>query len=243
MEKIRCLIADDDPGMRLLLRRIIEKSQSFCVCAEAQNGREALGLLHTGPQVCFLDVEMPEMDGVTCAHLLQQAQPQMPLIFATAHEGYMREAFEVYAFDYLLKPFDVSRVQQTLERVRQQLSTVQVKPVEKPEKKLRLQQGEEVCFVPMESILLVQREGRVTAVYTAKERYTVPDSLAALEEELDEPLFFRSHRSYIINTSAVEAISPYGRWTYVVKLKGLENDALLTVDRAEELEKRMRGEK
>ena len=107
----RVLIADDEAGMRLLLRKAIEKHPGFAVCAQAQNGEEALELFEKQrPDVVFLDVEMPVLDGIETARRLQDTSPDTPIVFVTAHEAYRSEAFEVYAADYLVKPFSIERL-------------------------------------------------------------------------------------------------------------------------------------
>ena len=90
----RVLIADDEAGMRLLLRKAIEKHPGFAVCAQAQNGEEALELFEKQrPDVVFLDVEMPVLDGIETARRLQDTSPDTPIVFVTAHEAYRSEAF------------------------------------------------------------------------------------------------------------------------------------------------------
>ena len=91
---LRVLIADDDSGMRMILRRLIEKADGFTLAGEASDGKQAIELAETlRPDVVFLDVEMPEMTGVECARVIQDMNPAILLIFATAHEGYMGDAF------------------------------------------------------------------------------------------------------------------------------------------------------
>ena len=119
-EEIRVVIADDEPGMRMIMRKMIEKAEGFTLCGEADNGPDLLKLVERyKPQVCFLDVEMPGMTGLECAKAIQDTDPRTILVFATAHDDYMAQAFEVYAFDYMVKPFKVERVMKTLERIRQ----------------------------------------------------------------------------------------------------------------------------
>ena len=119
-EAIRVVIADDEPGMRMIMRKMIEKAEGFTLCGEADNGPDLLKLVERyKPQVCFLDVEMPGMTGLECAKAIQDTDPRTILVFATAHDDYMAQAFEVYAFDYMVKPFKVERVMKTLERIRQ----------------------------------------------------------------------------------------------------------------------------
>lgn len=92
---LRVLIADDDSGMRMILRRLIEKADGFTLAGEASDGKQAIELAETlRPDVVFLDVEMPEMTGVECARVIQDMNPAILLIFATAHEGYMGDRSE-----------------------------------------------------------------------------------------------------------------------------------------------------
>jgi two-component system LytT family response regulator len=187
---------------------------------------------------------MPGMTGIECAKVIQDRNPRTILIFATAHEQYMRSAFEVYAFDYLVKPFKVERALNTLSRIRDILTarnekTEPVRPAQTAASgRLMLKHREGLSFVDIPSILLIQREERSSVLYLADgSRYVSSDSLGDFEQRLPENLFFRSHKSYIINLNHIDSISPYGRWTYIVKLRGTDRDALITHERFEELEK------
>lgn len=246
MGDLRVLIADDDMGMRTIMRRIVSKVEGFVLVAEAGDGRSALELAEQlKPHVVFLDVEMPEMNGVETARAIQDLDPNIMIIFATAFEGYMGDAFEVYAFDYLMKPFKVERVIQTLERARERLMMRLAPPVKPQVASVRAASGrmmlrhrEGVTFVDFEDILLVQREERSTVIYTCDDgRFVTSDSLSEMEDRLPKDVFFRCHKSYIINLNHIKDISPYGRWTYVVRLEGTQHDALITHEKYEELEK------
>jgi len=246
MKPIRIAIADDDAGMRLIMRKIIEKNGDYELVGEAKNGAEMLELFdREHPQAVVLDVEMPEMDGVACAKAIQDRAPLTMIVFATAHEQYMGDAFEVYAFDYLLKPFKVERVTKTLELIRLRLNGQEEKampkrtePTRPAPERLMLRHKEGVAFIDLDDILLIQREDRMTVIYAEGEtRYMTSDSLSELEERLPRDTFFRSHKSYIVNINHIVSITPYGRWTFVVRLRGTQHDALITHDRFEELEK------
>ena len=246
MEQIKVIIADDDSGMRLIERHMIEKVEGFTLAGEAEDGDQLLKLVDDiHPQVVFLDVEMPGKTGVECAKIIQDTDPSIVLIFATAHDQYMGDAFEVYAFDYLIKPFKVDRVMQTLDRARDRIGRIDEKPlpslpVQAPKiatGRLMLHHKDGVSFVNMSDILLVQRENRSTVIYTTGEgRYETSDSLGDTEAKLDPTVFFRCHKSYIINLNQIDSITPYGRWTYVVRLHGTKHDALITHEKYEELE-------
>ena len=247
MDPIRTLIADDDAGMCLLMRRMLEKSGGFALCGEASDGEELLALFaEHRPALVLLDVEMPKVTGVECARVMQDMDPQAILVFATAHDQYMADAFSVYAFDYLLKPFKAERALQTLARVKDVLQTrweaaQRMKPAvfHAQSSRLLLRHKDGVSVLNAEDILLIQREDRATVIYTVGEgRYVTADTLGELEARLDPQQFLRCHKSYIINLSHVDSISPYGRWTYVVKLRGTKRDALITHEKYEEMEKR-----
>lgn len=249
MEDLRVLIADDDMGMRTIMRKIVERVEDFVLVAEAGDGKTALDLVEKlKPDVVFLDVEMPEMTGVECARAIQDMNPNIIIIFATAHDSYMGDAFEVYAFDYLVKPFKVERVIQTLERARERLLSRTGRSVAAPSTRPRALSGrmmlrhrDGVTFVDLQDILLIQREDRSTVLYTADNgRYVTNDTLGDMEERLPVDVFFRCHKSYIINLNHIKDITPYGRWTYVVRLEGTTHDALITHEKYEELEQLFR---
>lgn len=250
MNPIRAVFADDDPGMRSIMRKLLERSGGIDILAEAEDGKQLLDLVETfSPQLVLLDVEMPNMTGVEAARVIQDTDPATLLIFTTAHDQYMADAFSVYAFDYLLKPFKMDRALQTLERVKQVVrvreeaeQTTSITPPSIPRRastgRLMLKHREGVNFIDMEDILLVQRENRSTVLYTVADgRYVTSDSLGDVEERLDGDMFYRCHKSYIINLNHIDNITPYGRWTYIVKLRGTKHDALITHEKYEMLEK------
>ena len=167
--EIRVVIADDEEGMRMILRKMIAKAEGFTLCAEATNGIDLLKLVEQyKPQVCFLDVEMPGMTGLECAKAIQDTDPRTIVVFATAHDDYMAQAFEVYAFDYMVKPFKVERVMKTLERIRSvklcaPAGEKPAEPIKAPRVgaaaggRIMLHHKEGVNFVNQADILLIQR--------------------------------------------------------------------------------------
>ena len=241
MSSIRMIIADDDPGMRIVMRKLAERAEGYELVGEAEDGNALLELYdREHPDVVLMDVEMPGMSGVECARAIQDRNPKTVLVFATAHEEYMKNAFEVYAFDYLVKPFPVERAMNTLARIRQRLTEQETKPVKvfapKPQR-LILKHKDGLSVLDMRQIMLVQREERSTVVYMETgERYITSDALGDLESRLPGDIFFRTHKSYIVNINDIDSIAPYGRWTYIVKLRGTKLDALITHDKFEELQ-------
>ena len=251
MNPIRILIADDDAGMRLVMRRLVERAEGYELAGEAGDGGRLIELYdRVRPEVVLMDVEMPGMTGIECAKAIQDRDPRTVIVFATAHEEYMKSAFEVYAFDYLVKPFRAERALETLARIRDRLRGSIPEPVmadsalsapPKPETvpgRIMLKHRDGVSFLDLKEIAMVFRENRATVVLMRDgTRYVVGDGMADLDDRLPDDLFFRTHKSYIVNLNLIDSIQPYGRWTYVVKLRGMKDDALITHERFEILQR------
>lgn len=239
---LKVFICDDDAGMRLVLRKAVEKIEGFDIVGEAEDGDSALLLIdELRPDIVFIDVEMPKISGIECAQKIVDINPKIIIIFATAHAEYMSDAFSIYAFDYLVKPFKIERIYQTLGRIKAMKDVQQEKGIrkvirqDKGLEKILLKNKEGISLVDMSDIIIIQREERSTVIYTKDSSYITSESLSEIEERLNKTLFFRSHKSYIINLAMINKIFPYGRWTYIVKLKGTDKDALLTHDKYEEI--------
>lgn len=245
---IKVMLVDDEAGVRLLLRKIIEKNTEFEVVCECDNFTEAVTLFAKNkPEVVFLDIEIVGASGLDFARIISDIEPKTKVIFATAHNEFMPQAFEVYAFDYLVKPFDVKRVELTLQRMvalhnseteegHKIADTVAVG--EKDYSRLLIKGKESANFVDTMDIVLIQREDGNTVIYTEKASYITSASIGDIEAKLDPSVFLRSHKSYVINMKKIKRIEPYGRWTYTVFFEGFDKDALITTEKYEELKKK-----
>ena len=272
---IKVGIIEDEPEIRRLLRMIVERQEGFQVVSESGDFKSAISdFTKYRPDVAFVDIDLNGDSGLECARIMTEINPKLKVIFATAHSEYMANAFEIYAFDYLVKPFDVERVIKTLARIRDReqgftqdmrgsgqehfpnfetgVSGAQENPngkekgtahedtVAQPEKyseKLMIKSKDQVTFVDKKEIVLVERNQNSTNIITKEETFRTSVSLGSLEEKLNPADFMRCHKSYIINLSMISKIEPYGRWTYVVKLKGTQETALMTAQNYEEIKK------
>ena len=233
---MKILIADDDAGMRLVLRKIIESMDGMECIGEAADGEEAVRLcMELSPDVVFLDVDMPVMKGTEAAKEIASAQPDITKVFCTAHTEYMTQAFEVYAADYLVKPFKTDRVRQTLRRIAK-AKAAKIKSTTAPARTIMLKNREGMTFLPVKDILMIYRENKLTYIETADNSYTTSESLNSLEAKLESGDFFRCHRAYIISTPAIASVHPYGRWTFTVSLRGTGKTALITHEKLMELQ-------
>ena len=242
---IRAAIADDDAGMRTVMRKLIGRQAGYTLAGEYSSSEALLRDFENAcPDVCILDVEMPGLSGIECARQIQDISPMTILIFATAHEQYMGDAFSLYAYDYLLKPFKVERVEKTLTRVRESLnashrvSDTPLRPDAPRSGRIMLKHREGVSIISADDILLIRREQRATVIIARGDaRYVTGDTLSELESRLNPDTFFRCHKSYIVNLNHIANITPYARWTYIIQLNGTDQDALITRVKFEELEK------
>lgn len=240
----KVMLVEDEPHIRKILQTVIERNGAFEVVCACDNMTDALLLFHTHhPEVVFMDIEINGSSGMDCARVIMDIAPHTKIIFATAHAEYMSNAFEIYAFDYLVKPFDIERIEHTLERIRKQndlqaISITEEAGTDSSRTKLMIKGKESISFVDTQDIVLVERESNTTHIYTdSGEEYTTSVSMADIESRLDTRNFMRSHKSYIINLSKIKKIEPYGRWTYVVRFGCLEKDALLTREKYEQIKK------
>jgi two-component system LytT family response regulator len=242
---IKVILIDDESGIRTLLRKIVEHNEGFEVIGECNNSDDGIKLFKKSKaEVVFLDIEMNGSSGLDCAKIITDLDPKTKIIFATAHSEYMSDAFELYAYDYLVKPFNVERVNQTLDRIKSmsevssQDQFVKIVNYERGLDKLLVKGKESMSFIDIKDIILVQRENSSTVIYTKQDSFTTSLTISDIEMKLDSEQFLRSHKSYLINISQIKKIEPYGRWTYVVSFKDIKKDALITAAKFEEIKKR-----
>ena len=242
---IKVMVVEDEPEIRRLLVKMIEKKEGFEVVCEADSNMQAISLFSLNrPHIVFVDVDLNGENGLEGARIMTEIDPKVKIIFATAHSEYMANAFEIYAFDYLLKPFKMERIIKTLTRI-EEMMTDDNMPSEKKEAlsendsdRLLVKGKEQMFFVDKREIIFVERVNGVTNIITAEDVYHSSASLSDLEEKLNNDYFMRCHKSYIINIHKICSVEPYGRWTYIVKFKGISETALITHEKYNEIKDR-----
>ncbi len=242
---IKVMVIDDEPEIRKLLHKMVEKQPDYQVVSECGDFSGAVvEFTRYKPDVVFMDIDLKGESGLECAKVLTELNPRLKVIFATAHSEYMANAFEIYAFDYLVKPFNMERVVKTLSRIRSSMDGYYpadgnlADKVTRPERhrdKLFIKGKEQACLLGLNEIILVERSEGCTNIVTGSERYKTSISLGEIEEKLGQETFMRCHKSYLINISKITRIEPYGRWTYVVKFKDTDMTALMTAQKYEEI--------
>jgi two-component system response regulator LytT len=239
---LTALIIDDEPLARQELQYLLERAGGVEVLAQGTNGIEAVELIRTHkPDVVFLDVQMPGLDGfAVLKKLLDRKVPMPQVVFATAFNQYAVRAFEVNAVDYLLKPFDRKRVMQTIEKAMARQSApvesasdakldallrlveeqAQVTPPPKPhtgkvivraQSRLLLVDQSEICFASIE-------DGTITVVTRTVEGHSNCRTLEELTDQLDPETFWRAHRSFVVNIQHIREVVPWFKSSYQLRM-------------------------
>ncbi len=230
---IKVLIAEDEPNNRTFLRSILEKHNDFQVIGEAADGKELLELTsRLKPQVVFVDIEMPELDGMSAAKMLAEKNEELMIVFVTGHSDFAVEAFEISSFDFILKPFKADRVEKVLEKIRnrfaeREMDVQKLSRVFKSSDKLHIKCGHELHFIDVNGIYYIEKERKKTIIHTTDNRYETHEPINDLEKRLNPMNFFRSHKCYLINLKMVQKIIPWGDNSHLVKFFNSNKDALI----------------
>ena len=230
---IRTLVVDDESLARERVRDMLAADPQIEIIADCGNGQEAIeAIQRSSPDLVFLDVEMPGIDGFG---VLEALPPnQMPtVIFVTAYDQYAVRAFEVYALDYLLKPFDQERFEKALGRAKEHIASerneimgqrilsaieeIKTRPVHL--ERLVIKMNGHVFFIKAEEIDWLEAEGNYVRLHSAKESYLLRDTISALESQLDPKKFIRVHRSAIVNVDRITELQPWFHGEYRIILR------------------------
>ena len=231
--RIRTLIVDDEPLARRKIRRMLARDPEVEVLDDCSNGREAIAAVSAHkPDLVFLDVQMPEIDGFDVLESIPPA-PLPFVIFVTAYDQYALRAFEVSAVDYLVKPFDRRRFEKALQRAKSRLATErgsdlnqqtlalleELKARSNHVERLVIKAGGRAFFLKTEEIDWIEAEGKYVRLHVGKESYLVREAIGAMESQLDPKKFPRIHRSTIVNIERVRELQPWFHNEYRVVLR------------------------
>lgn len=226
---IKAIIIDDERLARNELKKLLMDYPEIEIVAEAANAGEGIEKIeHINPDLVFLDIQMP---GKTGFDLLSELDRAPNVIFTTAYDEYALKAFEVNALDYLLKPVEPKRLADAIQKLhlqdeREQVNggtTVNVnRSILYEHDQVFVKDGERCWFVKLNEIRLFESVGNYAKVYFAGNKPLILKSLNALEERLDEKMFFRANRKHIVNLRLIDKIEPYFNGGLLLELKGGE---------------------
>lgn len=226
----RALIIDDEPLARMVVQEYLQPFNEIQVLEECGNGFEGIkAIMQHQPDLIFLDVQMPKINGFEMLELLDQA-PQV--IFTTAFDEYAIKAFEAHAVDYLLKPFSRERFNKAIEKYLAQSGVVHAQPQKQTEQLLEavaqspaqherivVKTGTKVKIIPVQDVEYLAADDDYVSIYTAEGSFLKNKTMSFFEQTLDARQFVRVHRSYIISIPQITRIDPYEKDAHLAILK------------------------
>lgn len=218
---LKAIIVDDEAPARSELRYLLDELGQVEVVAEAASVRDAIEKLKEYPcDVMFLDINMPEANGLKLAEALQRLKFPPVIVFVTAYSEYALDAFKVNAVDYLVKPVETERLAQSIARVRENVALhLQAQKSER----ISVEKGGKKILIPIDSIRFVMARDDYAYLQTDNDRYFSTVSLAQLEKRLDGHGFFRVHRGYLVNLAMVEEVESVSGGTLLLTLNSVED--------------------
>ncbi len=221
------LVVDDEAPARQDLGYLLKRSPRIGEVREAEDTATAMDLLRASPaDVVFLDIQMPDLDGLQMAQLLKSLHPGPHVVFVTAFEQHAVEAFQLAAFDYLLKPVRADRLTLTLERLaaaRSELARGPARPEElaRAESRLAVVHRGQTLLLSVQDIRVGEVSGDRVALITGEGRYLARLRLQELEARLSRQGFLRVHRHYLVNLRHVTAVETFFNNTFLLRLDGV----------------------
>ena len=227
-EALRVVIVDDEPLARTVVREYLKGHPGVEVVAECGNGFDAVkAVTELAPDLMFLDVQMPKLDGFEVLELLGR---EVPVIFTTAYDQYALRAFEVHAVDYLLKPFSEARFAEALSRARARMQGREPAPDlvavaaargprQAPLERVLIRDGAQVHVLAVEKIDYVEAQDDYVCFKSEGRQYLKDQTMAALEALLDPSRFVRVHRSYLLNLERIARVELYAKDSRVAVLR------------------------
>ena len=226
---LKALVVDDEPIARRKLKTLLESEGAVEVIGECEDGAGAVETIkRLRPDVVFLDVQMPGLDGFDVIDALEPRE-QPDIVFVTAYDRYAVRAFETHAVDYLLKPFERARLRKTIERLtsraggrdagRRVHAAVDSVRAQQPLRRVLVKTTGRIYAVRVEDIEAIEADGHYLDVHTASATHLIRESLSALEPRLDPARFVRIHRSSIVNIDHVRELQPAFHGEFAVILR------------------------
>ncbi len=244
---LRVVIVDDEEPSRSELRYLLEQLQAIEIIGEFSSGEAAINALQTlKPHLIFMDIEMAGVNGIQTAEKINTNQVLPLLVFATAHEEFAVKAFELNAVDYLLKPFSAKRVCQCIEKVRSQLADAVPAEAKKRtpapaaaycQHKLAIEHSGKASVINTKDIVAVYCTDGQLSIRTANKCYYSNMTLQELQSRLDDHLFFRTHRAYLVNIEKIREIIPWFNGTYNLLLEGFPEEVPVSRQQVPKLKK------
>jgi two-component system, LytTR family, response regulator LytT len=227
---IQVLIVDDELYSRDELKHLLGAFPSIQIVGEAESGEAAImKAIQLQPDVVFLDVEMPKLNGMQVAKALMELKKTPIVVFTTAYPQFAVEAFRYEAVDYLLKPYDEDHLQGTINRIERLINSPKELELEKPAGKLAIEVDGEIFYLEPKEILYIVRDDKFTKIITKVSEFETKAALKDLESRLLSYGFFRIHKSFLVNLEYVTRLTPWFNGAYQMEIEG--RNEMLSVSR------------
>ncbi|WP_410014148.1 LytR/AlgR family response regulator transcription factor [Sodalis sp. C49] len=225
---MKAIIVEDEFLAQEELRYLIHKHSGLTIEATFDDGLDVLRYLqHHEVDVIFLDINIPSLDGVLLAQNISKFSHKPEIVFITAYKEHAVEAFELEAFDYILKPYQESRIITMLQKLEAQHQAAPAPaagaaPGRRNQHAINLIKDERIIVTDISNIYYAAAQEKVTLVYTRREEFVMPMAITEFCGRLPEEFFFRCHRSYVVNLGKIREIVPWFNNTYLLRLSDLD---------------------
>lgn len=230
MGKVTVLVVDDEPPAQRELCYLISQVEGFDIVGVAGSGAEALKLFRKlKPGVVFLDIQMYDINGISLAKKMKDIDQKVVIVFATAHDGFAVQAYDLNAVDYLVKPYSQDRVARTLQRVATTIRLWEedkkfdhlvemLKPVNAGSAKVCAETEGKWCVIDSRDIVYVTVENRKTVIKMTCQKLLSSCTLQELTDKLDQNRFLRVHRAFLVNLEYIREVIPWFKGSYKLVL-------------------------
>jgi two-component system LytT family response regulator len=221
---MKAIIVEDEFLAREELKYFIKNYSKIDIVAEFEDGIEVLKFLQNSEvDIIFMDINIQSLDGVLLAKSISKFSQKPYIVFITAYREHAAEAFEIEAFDYILKPYSESRIVSMLKKLENSSEHKENNSHKTNiQNKINLWKNEKILVVDIDDIYYCVAEERITRVFTKKDAYSVNLGIAEFYDSLPKDIFFRCHRSYIVNINKIREIIPWFNNTYNLKLQDID---------------------
>ncbi|GKZ01880.1 LytR/AlgR family response regulator transcription factor [Paraclostridium bifermentans] len=229
---MKCIIVEDEFPAREELKYFIKNHSNIEIVSEFDNGIDVLKFIQENSiDVIFLDINIPMLDGILLAKTINKFKYKPKIVFITAYKEHAVEAFELEAFDYVLKPYSDQRIINTLNKLKDCEENEKVlKREQNLEEKSDVQdtitmwKNDKIIVLKFDDIYYCEANERETIVYTKENEYIVKSSISEFLKSLPSNQFFKTHRSYIVNINKIKEIIPWFNSTYILKLNDIKKE-------------------
>lgn len=221
---MNCIIVEDEFLAREELKYFIKNFSNIEITGEFEDGIEVLKFLQNNKvDVIFLDINISGIDGVVIAKNISKFSEKPYIVFITAYKEHAVEAFEIEAFDYILKPYDETRIKSMLKKLELSYNS-QKGELHTISNRINLFKNDKIIVTNIDDIYYCEAKERETCVLTKNEEYFVKMSISEFYDTLPKEMFFRCHRSYIVNLTKIKEIIPWFNNTYNLRLKNVAKE-------------------